>query len=115
MLAKAIGAKPPGRVPVWLGHILAGEVPVSMMTRIRGSSNAKANANWTGSRATPAGARIRNRSRRRSRRSDGVRDRGPPGSTATAAAENRPTSSDSRTRIGLIRHERRSPFVIQPE
>jgi nucleoside-diphosphate-sugar epimerase len=41
-LAKAIGAKPPRRVPVWLGRILAGEVPVSMMTRIRGSSNAKA-------------------------------------------------------------------------
>jgi nucleoside-diphosphate-sugar epimerase len=41
-LAKVIGAKPPRRVPVWLGRILAGEVPVSMMTRIRGSSNAKA-------------------------------------------------------------------------
>jgi nucleoside-diphosphate-sugar epimerase len=41
-LARAIGAKPPRRVPVWLGRILAGEVPVSMMTRIRGSSNAKA-------------------------------------------------------------------------
>jgi len=41
-LAEVIGAKPPRRVPVWLGRILAGEVPVSMMTRIRGSSNAKA-------------------------------------------------------------------------
>jgi nucleoside-diphosphate-sugar epimerase len=41
-LAGVIGAKPPRRVPVWLGRILAGEVPVSMMTRIRGSSNAKA-------------------------------------------------------------------------
>jgi 2-alkyl-3-oxoalkanoate reductase len=41
-LATVIGAKPPRRVPVWLGRILAGEVPVSMMTRIRGSSNAKA-------------------------------------------------------------------------
>jgi nucleoside-diphosphate-sugar epimerase len=41
-LAEVIGAKPPRRVPVWLGRILAGEVPVSMMTRMRGSSNAKA-------------------------------------------------------------------------
>jgi nucleoside-diphosphate-sugar epimerase len=41
-LAQVIGAKPPRRVPVWLGRILAGEVPVRMMTSIRGSSNAKA-------------------------------------------------------------------------
>jgi nucleoside-diphosphate-sugar epimerase len=41
-LANLLGAKPPRRVPVWLGRILAGDVPVSMMTRIRGSSNAKA-------------------------------------------------------------------------
>jgi nucleoside-diphosphate-sugar epimerase len=41
-LAKALGAKPPRRVPVWLGRIAAGEVGVSMMTQIRGSSNAKA-------------------------------------------------------------------------
>jgi nucleoside-diphosphate-sugar epimerase len=41
-LAEVIGAKPPRRVPVWLGRILAGEVPVRMMTSIRGSSNAKA-------------------------------------------------------------------------
>jgi 2-alkyl-3-oxoalkanoate reductase len=41
-LANVIGAKPPRRVPVWLGRILAGEVLVSMMTRIRGSSNTKA-------------------------------------------------------------------------
>jgi hypothetical protein len=30
------------RVPVWLGRLAAGEVGVSMMTQIRGSSNAKA-------------------------------------------------------------------------
>ena len=30
------------RVPVWLGRLVAGEVGVSMMTQIRGSSNAKA-------------------------------------------------------------------------
>jgi nucleoside-diphosphate-sugar epimerase len=41
-LAEVIGAKPPRRVPAWLGRILAGEVAVSWMTRIRGSSNAKA-------------------------------------------------------------------------
>jgi len=41
-LARAIGAKPPWRVPVWLGRLFAGEAGVSMMTRIRGASNAKA-------------------------------------------------------------------------
>jgi nucleoside-diphosphate-sugar epimerase len=41
-LAETIGARRPWRVPVWLGRIAAGEVPVSMMTQIRGSSNAKA-------------------------------------------------------------------------
>jgi 2-alkyl-3-oxoalkanoate reductase len=42
-LAQVIGAPPPRRVPVWLGRLAAGEVGVSMMTRIRGASNAKAN------------------------------------------------------------------------
>ena len=41
-LAEIVGAKPPRRVPVWLGRLAAGEVGVSMMTQIRGSSNAKA-------------------------------------------------------------------------
>ena len=41
-LAKAIGAKPPRHVPVWVGRLAAGEVGVSMMTQIRGTSNAKA-------------------------------------------------------------------------
>ncbi len=41
-LARALGAKPPRRVPVWLGRLAAGEVGVSMMTQIRGTSNAKA-------------------------------------------------------------------------
>src|SRR5262249_37581785 len=40
--ARAVGAKPPLRVPVWLGRLAAGEVAVSAMTRIRGSSNARA-------------------------------------------------------------------------
>jgi nucleoside-diphosphate-sugar epimerase len=41
-LAEQVGAKPPRHVPVWLGRLVAGEVGVSMMTQIRGSSNAKA-------------------------------------------------------------------------
>jgi nucleoside-diphosphate-sugar epimerase len=41
-LADAIGAKPPYRVPVWLGKLAIGEGGVSMMTQIRGGSNAKA-------------------------------------------------------------------------
>ena len=44
LLAEAVGAKPPIRVPVWLGRLAAGEVGVSMMTQIRGTSNAKAKA-----------------------------------------------------------------------
>jgi nucleoside-diphosphate-sugar epimerase len=42
LLARALGAKPPLRVPVWLGRLAGGEVGVSVMTQIRGSSNAKA-------------------------------------------------------------------------
>jgi nucleoside-diphosphate-sugar epimerase len=41
-LAEQVGAKPPRHVPRWLGKLLAGEVGVSVMTQIRGSSNAKA-------------------------------------------------------------------------
>jgi nucleoside-diphosphate-sugar epimerase len=41
-LAEQVGAKQPLRLPAWLGRIAAGEVAVSLMTRIRGSSNAKA-------------------------------------------------------------------------
>jgi nucleoside-diphosphate-sugar epimerase len=41
-LAEAVGAKPPRHVPKWLGRLAAGEVGVSSMTAIRGSSNAKA-------------------------------------------------------------------------
>jgi 2-alkyl-3-oxoalkanoate reductase len=41
-LAEQVGAKPPLRMPVWLGRLAAGEVAVSLMTRIRGASNAKA-------------------------------------------------------------------------
>ncbi len=41
-LADAVGAKPPHRIPLWLGRLAAGEVTVSMMTQIRGISNVKA-------------------------------------------------------------------------
>jgi 2-alkyl-3-oxoalkanoate reductase len=41
-IAELLGAKPPRHVPVWLARLLAGEVGVSMLTQIRGSSNAKA-------------------------------------------------------------------------
>jgi nucleoside-diphosphate-sugar epimerase len=41
-LAQVLGAKPPRRLPVWLGRLVAGEAIVLMMTEARGSSNAKA-------------------------------------------------------------------------
>ncbi|HEY8458725.1 MAG TPA: NAD-dependent epimerase/dehydratase family protein, partial [Actinopolymorphaceae bacterium] len=41
-LADVLGAKPPLRVPVWLGRLVAGEVAVRWMTQARGSSNEKA-------------------------------------------------------------------------
>ncbi len=41
-LAAALGAKPPRRVPTWLGRLVGGEPGVSLFTQIRGASNAKA-------------------------------------------------------------------------
>ena len=41
-LASVAGAKPPLRVPAWLGRLLAGEFVVTQMTSARGSSNDKA-------------------------------------------------------------------------
>jgi len=41
-LAEAVGAKRPWKVPVWLGNLALGDGGVSMMTKIRGGSNAKA-------------------------------------------------------------------------
>jgi 2-alkyl-3-oxoalkanoate reductase len=48
-LAEVIGAKPPLRVPAWLVRPILGEHGVSMMTMVRGSSNAKAKRelDWT--------------------------------------------------------------------
>ena len=42
VLASALGAKPPRRIPRWLGQVAAGEVATVMMTEVRGASNAKA-------------------------------------------------------------------------
>jgi 2-alkyl-3-oxoalkanoate reductase len=42
LLAKGAGAKPPLHVPAWLGRMLGGEAGISVMTQVRGSSNAKA-------------------------------------------------------------------------
>jgi len=41
-LAEAVGAKPPRRIPRWLGRLFAGEGGVIMMTELRGAANAKA-------------------------------------------------------------------------
>lgn len=41
-LAAAVGAKPPRRIPLWLGRLLLGDGGAAMMTNIRGGSNAKA-------------------------------------------------------------------------
>jgi 2-alkyl-3-oxoalkanoate reductase len=41
-LAAALGARPPLRLPRWLGRLLAGEAATVMMTEVRGADNAKA-------------------------------------------------------------------------
>jgi nucleoside-diphosphate-sugar epimerase len=41
-LAEVAGAKPPLRVPAWVGRLLAGELVTVQMTTMRGSSNEKA-------------------------------------------------------------------------
>lgn len=53
-LAKAIGAKPPMRLPAWLAKPMIGEHGISMMTQVRGSSNAKAKAELGWSPAYPS-------------------------------------------------------------
>ena len=42
VVASALAAKPPRRVPRWLGRLLAGEAATAMMTETRGASNEKA-------------------------------------------------------------------------
>jgi nucleoside-diphosphate-sugar epimerase len=41
-LAEAVGARPPLRVPGWVGRLAAGEAAAALMTRAAGASNAKA-------------------------------------------------------------------------
>ena len=41
-LAEVVGAKPPRRLPAWLGRLLAGEFVVAQMTSSRGYANEKA-------------------------------------------------------------------------
>ena len=41
-LASALDAKPPRRIPRWLGRLAAGEMATLMMTEARGASNEKA-------------------------------------------------------------------------
>ena len=53
-LAAVIGAKRPRRLPVWLARPVIGEHGISMMTQIRGSSNAKAKAALGWSLAYPS-------------------------------------------------------------
>jgi nucleoside-diphosphate-sugar epimerase len=42
VLASALGAKPPRRIPRWLARLAAGEAATLMMTDVRGASNEKA-------------------------------------------------------------------------
>jgi 2-alkyl-3-oxoalkanoate reductase len=42
VLASALDAKPPRRVPRWLGRLAAGEAATATMTEARGASNEKA-------------------------------------------------------------------------
>ena len=41
-LASALDAKPPRRIPRWLGRLVAGETATLMMTEVRGASNEEA-------------------------------------------------------------------------
>ncbi len=42
VLASALNAKPPRRIPRWLGRLAAGEAATLTMTEVKGASNAKA-------------------------------------------------------------------------
>jgi 2-alkyl-3-oxoalkanoate reductase len=42
VLASALGAKPPRRIPRWLARLAAGEMAAVMMTEVSGASNEKA-------------------------------------------------------------------------
>ncbi|AWB96898.1 dehydrogenase [Agromyces badenianii] len=53
-LAAAVGAKAPMRVPAWVARPLIGQHGVSLMTKVRGSSNAKARRELGWSPAWPS-------------------------------------------------------------
>lgn len=53
-LARELGAKPPQRVPRFVGRLFAGEAGVVMMTAVRGASNAKAKRELAWSPAHPS-------------------------------------------------------------
>jgi nucleoside-diphosphate-sugar epimerase len=53
-LAGMLGAKPPFHLPAWIARLVAGEHVVSMMTQVRGGSNAKAKTDLTWQPAHPS-------------------------------------------------------------
>ena len=55
LLADVLGAEPPRQMPVWLAKLLIGDGGATMMTQIRGASNAKAKREFGWSRSTRAG------------------------------------------------------------
>ena len=57
VLAQALGAKPPRRVPVWLARLIAGEGVVMMSTEARAPPTRRPSASSAGRCAIPAGAR----------------------------------------------------------
>ena len=56
-LAEVAGAKPPVRVPAWLGRLLAGEFVVAQMTSPAGPRTRRQGKSSAGSRGTRAGGR----------------------------------------------------------
>jgi nucleoside-diphosphate-sugar epimerase len=54
VLAEAVGARKPLKVPRWLGRLAAGEAATVMMTEVRGASNAKARRELGWSPAHPS-------------------------------------------------------------
>jgi hypothetical protein len=61
VLANALGAKPPRRVPRWLARLAAGEMATLMMTEVQGASNEKESASSAGSCGIRAGGRASRR------------------------------------------------------
>ena len=101
-LADTLGARPPRRVPAWLGRLAAGDATVSMFTQIRGAANGKAKRelSWAprhGAGATASGASSRRRDRATVRRRGELRSgrRCSTGETLSA-----PVSASSSTVLG---------------